>query len=115
MIVTSSVEGVGTSTQSNFPYSASKAGVIHLAKHVAKTLAPDHITVNCIAPGPFLTDMMNHIRHDAERMSEYLKTIPLERCGEEDDIKGAVTFLASPAAAFVTGAILVVDGGLLSR
>jgi gluconate 5-dehydrogenase len=96
-------------------YMASKGAVHSLTRDLAVKLAPFGIRVNCIAPGPFLTDMMNHIRHDPERMSEYLETIPLGRCGGEDDIKGAVAFLASPAAAFVTGAILVVDGGVMSR
>jgi len=94
-------------------YNASKGAVCSLTVDMAVKLAPLGIRVNAIAPGPFLTDMMNHIRHDEAKMREYASSIPLGRAGDEDDIKGAVVFLASEAGRFVTGQILAVDGGVL--
>lgn len=95
-------------------YNASKGAVLTLTKDLAVKLAPYGIRVNGIAPGPFLTDMMNHIRRDPTRLERYEATIPLRRCGDEDDIKGVVVFLASSASAYVTGHTLVVDGGLMA-
>lgn len=112
VIVTSSVEGVITSSQPNYPYSASKAGVIHLSKHLAKTLAPEHITVNCIAPGPFESKMMAFVTDDPKMRAALAASIPLERIGEPEDMAGAVIYLSSKAGAYVTGQTLVVDGGI---
>lgn len=95
-------------------YNASKGAVVALTIDLAVKLAAHGIRVNAIAPGPFVTDMMNHIRHDAERMQRYESTLPLGRAGQEDDIKGVVVFLASEASRFVTGQTLVVDGGLMA-
>jgi gluconate 5-dehydrogenase len=94
-------------------YNASKGAVISLTRDMAVKLAPDNIRVNGIAPGPFLTDMMNHVRHDEEKLSAFESSIPQRRSGDEDDIKGVVVFLAGPASAFMTGQTLVVDGGWL--
>jgi len=94
-------------------YNASKGAVISLTRDMAVKLAADNIRVNGIAPGPFLTDMMNHLRHDETRLSEFESAIPQQRSGEEDDMKGVVVFLAGPASAFITGQTLVVDGGWL--
>jgi NAD(P)-dependent dehydrogenase (short-subunit alcohol dehydrogenase family) len=112
VIVTSSVEGVITSSQSNYPYSASKAGVIHLSKHLASTLASDQITVNCIAPGPFESKMMAFVTDDPEKRAALAASLPLQRIGAPEDMAGAVIYLSSKAGAFVTGQTLVVDGGL---
>ncbi len=76
-------------------------------------LARYRIRVNSIAPGPFLTDMMSHFTSDPERLRALNARVPLGRSGGEDDVKGAAVFLASDAAAFVTGHTLVVDGGML--
>jgi gluconate 5-dehydrogenase len=94
-------------------YNASKGAVISLTRDMAVKLAQDNIRVNGIAPGPFLTDMMNHVRHDEEKLSAFESGIPQRRSGGEDDIKGVVVFLAGPASAFMTGQTLVVDGGWL--
>jgi gluconate 5-dehydrogenase len=93
-------------------YNASKGAVVALTRDLAVKLAPHRIRVNCIAPGPFLTDMLNHISHDPENLARYEADIPLGRAGRAGDIQGVAVFLASDASAFVTGAILVVDGGV---
>lgn len=110
----SAFRGAPDEEQAVVAYNASKGAVVSLTIDMATKLAPKGIRVNAIAPGPFLTDMMNHLRHDPQRMTEYNKGIPLGRCGEEDDIKGAAVFLASDAARFVTGHTLAVDGGVLT-
>jgi NAD(P)-dependent dehydrogenase (short-subunit alcohol dehydrogenase family) len=92
-------------------YNASKGAVISLTRDMAVKLAADNIRVNGIAPGAFLTDMMNHIVHDKDKLSAFENAIPQQRSGKEDDIKGVVVFLAGPASAFITGQTLVVDGG----
>ncbi|NQX90306.1 MAG: glucose 1-dehydrogenase [Halioglobus sp.] len=94
-------------------YNASKGAVVSLTRDMAVKLARDNIRVNGIAPGPFLTDMMNHVRHDEDKLSAFESGIPQQRSGDEDDIKGVVVFLAGPASAFMTGQTLVVDGGWL--
>jgi gluconate 5-dehydrogenase len=114
MIHISSYSGLRGATEEGMPaiaYNASKGAVITLTKDMAVKLAPFGIRVNGIAPGAFDTDMMEHLRRDPERLRRYLATVPLARAGGEDDIKGAVVFLASDAAAYVTGHTLVVDGG----
>jgi gluconate 5-dehydrogenase len=110
----SAFRGAPDEEQAVVAYNASKGAVVSLTIDMATKLAAQGIRVNGIAPGPFLTDMMNHLRHDPERMREYNRGIPLGRCGEEDDIKGAAVFLASDAARFVTGQTLAVDGGVLT-
>ena len=71
--------------------------------------------MNAIAPGPFLTDMMRHIRDNEAAKNLMVQFIPLARTGERDDLKGVAVFLASPASDYITGQILAVDGGMLAR
>ena len=104
--------GAPDEEQAVIAYNTSKGAVLSLTNDLAVKLAPHGIRVNAIAPGPFLTDMMNHIRHDEEKLASYERGIPLGRSGTEDDIKGVVVFLASDASAFVTGHTLVADGGV---
>jgi gluconate 5-dehydrogenase len=92
-----------------------EGAVVTLTKDMAVKLAPHGIRVNSIAPGPFWTDMMDHVRGDEEKLREFYEQVPMRRSGGEDDIKGVVVFLASDASAFVTGHTLVVDGGTLAR
>jgi gluconate 5-dehydrogenase len=111
----SSISGLSGDFETEMPaiaYNASKGAVITLTKDMAVKLAPHGIRVNGIAPGPFLTDMMNHLTSDPEVLRAFYRRVPLGRAGGEDDVKGAVVFLASDAASFVTGHTLVVDGGM---
>jgi NAD(P)-dependent dehydrogenase (short-subunit alcohol dehydrogenase family) len=96
-------------------YAASKAGVVQLTKSLAVAWAEDGIRVNAIAPGWIETPMTVPARSDAVRNRAILDRTPLGRWGTPDDIVGPAVFLASDAARFITGAVLVVDGGYSAR
>jgi len=100
---------IGNAGQAN--YAASKAGLIGLSKSAARELASRGITVNVVAPGFTETDMTAGLNEGVR--TEALKTIPLARFGKPDDIAEAVLFLASPAAGYITGQVLAVDGGMV--
>lgn len=103
----SSVSGImGNAGQAN--YSASKAGLIGLTKSVARELASRNVTCNAVAPGFIQTDMTENTNPD----NPLLQQIPLGRMGKPEDIAAAVAFLAGDAAAYITGEVLRVDGGL---
>ena len=105
-----SIVGItGNKGQAN--YAASKAGLIGLTKSVAKELASRNILINAVAPGFIETDMTAAMA--AEARAALAGQIPLERLGTPSDIAGAVAFLASDYAAYITGQVLVVDGGLV--
>ncbi|AQA09215.1 SDR family oxidoreductase [Streptomyces malaysiensis] len=107
-----SVDGINAPLWENYSYSAGKAGLHMLTRHLAKRLAAEHITVNAIAPGPFLTDMLGHVAADQGVETELLARVPLGRYGLAGDIVGAVRFLASRAGAYVTAAVIPLDGGI---
>ena len=96
-------------------YTAAKSGVLGLTRALANELAPLGINVNAIVPGYMETDNTQAIRDDATRSREILARIPAGRWGIPDDLKGAVVFLSSRAAAYIHGTTLAVDGGWLSR
>jgi 3-oxoacyl-[acyl-carrier protein] reductase len=99
----------GNKGQAN--YAASKAGLIGLTKSVAKEYASRNILVNCIAPGFIETDMTHAL--PAEARATLLEDIALGRLGRPEDVAGAVLFLVSDLAAYITGQVLVVDGGMV--
>ena len=96
-------------------YTASKAGLLGLTRALADKWAPDGIRVNLVAPGFIRTRMTEASRRDAGYEGRLLKAIPMRKWGEPVDIAEAIVFLASPAAAYITGQSLAVDGGLLLR
>lgn len=105
----SSVVGIaGNAGQAN--YAAAKAGVIGFTKSMAKELAPRGIRVNAVAPGYIATDMTEILPEEVK--NEIISRIPLGQVGKPEDIAQAVLFLASPAAGYITGQTLVVDGGM---
>jgi len=95
-------------------YSASKGGVAQLTKSLAVAYAPDRIRVNAIAPGWIETELTRRLREDPVRNEAIVARTPLGRWGVADDVAGTAVFLCSPAAAFVTGAIIPIDGGYLA-
>jgi NAD(P)-dependent dehydrogenase (short-subunit alcohol dehydrogenase family) len=104
-----SIDGLRVPTLETYSYSASKAAVHQLTRHLAKRLAP-MITVNAIAPGPFPSRMM---RSTLEAFGDQIAAAaPMKRIGRSSDMAGAAIYLASPAAAYVTGVVLPVDGGI---
>ncbi len=107
--VTSIVGLTGNKGQAN--YAASKAGLIGLTKSVAKEYASRNILVNCVAPGFVETDMTGGL--PVEARASLLQQIALGRLGRPEDVAGAVLFLASDMAAYITGQVLVVDGGMV--
>lgn len=107
-----SVDALATPSWENYSYSASKAGLHMVTRHLAKQLASDGITVNAIAPGPVLTDMLGHAAADPEVEAGLLERVPLGRYGQSDDLIGTVRFLASRAGSYLTGTIIPLDGGI---
>jgi len=106
--ITSIVGVMGNKGQVN--YSASKAGMIGLTKSCAQELSSRNITVNAIAPGFIVSDMTNALSEDVQK--DFMTKIPLGRFGTVDEIANAVTFLASDKAAYITGQVISVNGGM---
>ncbi|MGB3865571.1 MAG: SDR family oxidoreductase [Xanthobacteraceae bacterium] len=105
-----SIEGIRASHMEAYSYAASKAGVNHLTRIMAKFLAPKHIAVNAIAPGYFPSKMTAAMEQDDTR--EAIDKTPMKRMGSPDDIAGIALYLSSKASGFVCGAVIPVDGGL---
>lgn len=109
IILMSSVVGLlGSAGQAN--YAASKAGLVGFARSLARELGSRSITVNVVAPGPVATDMTAALGQD--RLAQLTEVVPLGRMADPDEIAGVVAFLAGDDAAYITGAVIPVDGGL---
>ncbi len=96
-------------------YTASKGGIAQLTKALANEWAARNVQVNAIAPGYFRTENTSALQQDETRNRQILERIPAGRWGDPEDLAGAAIFLASPASNYVTGTVLVVDGGWLAR
>lgn len=105
-----SIDGLRVPSLPTYAYSASKAGLHHLTRVLARELGPRHVTVNAVAPGPFESKMMAAtLRSFGDAIAE---SAPLRRIGRPDDMAGVAVFLSSRAGAYVTGAVIPVDGGI---
>jgi NAD(P)-dependent dehydrogenase (short-subunit alcohol dehydrogenase family) len=104
-----SIDGIAVNPQETYPYQASKAGLIHLTRRMARHLIHDNIVVSGIAPGAFASDMNIAARDHAEAVSA---RIPAGRIGTDEDMAGAAIYLASRAGDYVVGATITVDGGV---
>jgi NAD(P)-dependent dehydrogenase (short-subunit alcohol dehydrogenase family) len=105
-----SIDGLHVPSLPTYSYSASKAGLHHLTRVLAKELGPRQITVNAVAPGPFESKMMAYTL--ATHGEAIAAAAPLRRIGRPDDMAGVIVYLAARAGAYVTGAVIPVDGGL---
>jgi 2-deoxy-D-gluconate 3-dehydrogenase len=96
-------------------YAAAKGGVAQLTKALANEWAPRGVQVNAIAPGYMATDLTQALQNDATRSRQILERIPAARWGSPQDVAGTAVFLASSASDYISGHVLVVDGGWLAR
>lgn len=108
-----SIDGLRVPLLETYAYSSSKAAVIHLTRVLAIRLAPEHITVNAVAPGPFESKMM---QETLDRFRDAIVgSCPLGRIGAPEDMAGVAIYLASRAGAYLTGVVIPVDGGITVR
>jgi NAD(P)-dependent dehydrogenase (short-subunit alcohol dehydrogenase family) len=107
-----SIDGLRAPAMENYSYSASKAAVHMLTRHLAKRLASEHITVNAIAPGPFESKMTAFLMDSDDARGMVEQMVPLGRIGRPDDAAGMVQFLASRAGSYLTGTVIPLDGGI---
>ena len=113
IVVTSSIAGLQGEPMVGYAYTATKAAVNNLVRQAALELAPHNVTINAIAPGPFLTNIRGGRLHtDPEMVRQFAAMVPLGRIGRTDELKGLALLLASPASSFITGAVIPIDGGV---
>jgi NAD(P)-dependent dehydrogenase (short-subunit alcohol dehydrogenase family) len=106
-----SIHGILTPEVENYAYSATKAGLIALTRHMAKFVVDRHVNVNAIAPGPFESRAMSFLLGTEEGRQQVASEVPMGRIGRPDDMVGAAIFLASRAGSYVCGETIIVDGG----
>jgi NAD(P)-dependent dehydrogenase (short-subunit alcohol dehydrogenase family) len=111
VVIVSSIGGLRGSAMLG-AYGISKAADFQLARSLAVEWGPKNIRVNCVAPGLIRTDFARALWEDEKNLKPRLVTTPLRRIGEPDEIGGIVAFLASRSASFMTGAVIVADGGV---
>ena len=107
-----SIDGLHVNPMPHYPYSASKAGIHHLTRVLAREFGPKRITVNAVAPGPFESKMMAFALDNPEMKAAIAAGNPLGRIGRPDDMAGVAIFLSSRAGSYVNGAVIPVDGGI---
>lgn len=110
-----SIDGIRVPWMEVYAYSATKAAVHMLTRSLAHKLAPEHITVNAIAPGPFESKMMAFALDDPATRAAIERQVPLGRIGRPEDMAGTAIYLAARAGAYLTGAVIPVDGGITTH
>ncbi|SPP92889.1 SDR family NAD(P)-dependent oxidoreductase [Bradyrhizobium vignae] len=111
IVVTSSIAGIRAERMVGYAYAATKAAVSNLVRQSAVELATDNVTINAIAPGPFLTDIGQGRMRQADTAKQFAADTLLNRIGLPHEIKGLAALLASPASSYITGAVIPIDGG----
>jgi NAD(P)-dependent dehydrogenase (short-subunit alcohol dehydrogenase family) len=107
-----SIDGYKNNSIETYSYAASKAGMVHLTRHMARNLAPSNVVVNAIAPGPFESKMMEWT---LDQFGDHIRdSNPRKRIGRPEDMAGAAIFLASKASDFIVGETIKVDGGIVN-
>ena len=112
VVMIGSIDGIRVPVGDNYSYSASKAGIHMMTRHMASHLVGEHILLNSIAPGPFPSKMMAYRLEDPDSHDMVVRSTPRKRIGTAQDIVGAVIFLTSRAGAYTTGTVVPVDGGI---
>ncbi len=112
VVMIGSIDGIRVPIGDNYSYSASKAAIHMMTRHMASHLVSDHILLNSIAPGPFPSKMMAYMLDDEDNRNMVEGTNPRKRVGTPQDIAGAVIFLSSRASAYTSGTVIPVDGGI---
>ena len=112
-IVNTASVGAFVAGRNQSVYHASKAATAHFTRAMAIEWAPFGITVNAIAPGWIDTDLIAHLKENKEMLDKYMKGIPLRRLGKPEEVAPMVAFLCSEHASFMTGSIILIDGGLV--
>lgn len=115
IIVTASTAGMRSDPFCSYAYVAAKAGLINATRQAAFELAPFGVRVNVIAPGPFKTNIGGATGRSQEAVDRWSATVPLGRMGDTSEMKGLALLLASDASSFMTGAVVAIDGGALTR
>jgi NAD(P)-dependent dehydrogenase (short-subunit alcohol dehydrogenase family) len=114
-IINLSSQGVRKGSIAHAHYAASKLGLIGLTRCLARELGSDGITVNAVAPGRIMTDMLAENLKYNDKQEQWLKETPLGRFGEPHEVADLIVFLASEKAGYITGQVFAIDGGLLMQ
>jgi len=111
IVVTSSIAGLKSEHMVGYGYAATKAAVINLVRQAAMELAPYNVTINAIAPGPFMTNIGNGRLADPDVVKGFTDIVPMGRIADPSELQGLALLLASPAGSFITGTAIPIDGG----
>jgi NAD(P)-dependent dehydrogenase (short-subunit alcohol dehydrogenase family) len=114
IVMIASIAGLKAEHLVGYAYAATKAAVVNLVRQAALELAAHNVLVNCIAPGPFSTNIAGGRIRDPEIAKQFAAMVPLARIAATDEIKGLALLLASPASSFITGTVIPIDGGAMA-